>query len=138
MISTLSVAAMQFSQMLQLAQHMPQCIYIFKSQQMNHPTFQQFCSKLTKRGHNPVQSYSSTICSDVELPVISNPPHTTQCLLCINQANNEMKTTSSLFEIEIPTNVWSHSAGRSRQKHIHNMFALLAVFQTPEIITYNR
>jgi hypothetical protein len=68
------------------------------------------------------------------LPVISNPPHTTQCLLCINQANNEMKTTSSLFEI--PTNIWSHSAGRS--KHIHNMFALLAVFQTPEIITYNR
>jgi hypothetical protein len=47
-----------------------------------------------------------------------------------------MKTTSGLFEI--PTNIWSHPAGRSRQKHIHNMFALLAVFQTPEIITYNR
>jgi hypothetical protein len=70
------------------------------------------------------------------LPVISNPPHTTQGLLCINQANNEMKTTFSLFEI--PTNIWSHSAGRSRQKHIHNMFALLAVFQTPEVLTYNR
>lgn len=66
-------------------------------------------SRLTMRGYNPVQTYSTPICSAVELSVIYIPPHTTTTLSLYDQPNNlYWSKTSTRATFAILPNIWTY------------------------------
>lgn len=111
-IPTPSTAAIHFLSTSQFAQHICQFTrIIIKLLTANKPRDLStiLSSRLTMRGYNPVQTYSTPICSAVELSVIYIPPHTTTTLYLYDQPNNlYWSKTGTRATFAILPNIWTY------------------------------